>query len=153
MRQEKLTLEVLRKHDQQAIVGLQRRIEDHRRFLEYLVDIVGPDSIVNPVPRHIDAPGCDDQFLAPVQCEPLNIWDDRAVDKVRSTVVYALRTRVVQDRLRGALHFSARLRGGEVAYSISGQVIATLSTQQLASKLHQHIAQQLAHQLAQKLKR
>ena len=51
MRQEIEALDVLRKHDKRTIDDLRSRVDDHRDFLEYILDLVGQDSILNPEPR------------------------------------------------------------------------------------------------------
>ena len=153
MRQEIEALDVMRGHDKRTIDNLRSRVEDHRRFLEYARELVGPDSILNPEPRMVETSGYGDQMRAPVFREPLNICHDRAVAKVESTLIRALNTQVVRSALHPAMHFRARLRGGEVAYALTDEAIATMSTQQLEAALHKHIARQLAHQLALVLKR
>ena len=153
MRQEIQAIETLRTRDLRAIHNLQEMVEGHRRFLEYALELVGQDCILNPEPRIVETSGYGDQTRVPVYREPLNIWHDRAVAKVESTLVRALNTRVVKNSLRPAMHFRARLRGGEVAYALTDEAIATMSTQQLKAVLHQHIARQLAHQLSLELKR
>ena len=153
MRQELASLDKLRTRDQQAIDNLRTRVEDHRRFLEYALELVGPDSILNPEPRMVETSGYGDQTRILVYRAPLNIWHDHAVAKVESTLVRALNTSIVRSALRPAMHFRARLRGGEVAYALTDEAIATMSTRQLEAVLHQHIARQLAHQLALELKR
>lgn len=153
MRQEIEALDVMRGHDKRTIDNLRSRVEDHRRFLEYALELVGPDSILNPEPRMVETSGYGDQTRVPVYREPLNIWHDRAVAKVESTLVRALNTEVVKSALRPAMHFWAQLRDGEAAYALTDEAIATMSTQQLEAVLHKHIARQLAHQLALVLKR
>ena len=153
MRQEIQALGERRTQDRRTIDNLYSRVDDHRRFLEYALELVGPDSILNPEPRMVETSGYGDQTRVPVYREPLNIWHDRAVAKVESTLVRALNTEVVKSVLRPAMHFRARLRGGEVAYALTDEAIATMSTQQLEAVLHEHIARQLAHQLALVLKR
>ena len=153
MRQEIEALDVMREHDKRTIDNLRSRVEDHRRFLEYALELVGPDSILNPEPRIIGTSGHGDQTRVTVYREPLNIWDDRAEAKVESTLVRALNTEIVKSVLRPAMHFRARLRGGEVAYALTDEAIAAMATRQLEAVLHQHIARQLAHQLALELKR
>ena len=153
MRQEIEALDVMREHDKRAIDNLRSRVEDHRRFLEYALELVGPDSILNPEPRIVETYGYGDQTRVPVYREPLNIWHDRAVAKVESTLVRALNTQVVRSALCPAMHFRARLRGGEVAYALTDEAIATMPTRRLEAVLHEHIARQLAHQLALVLKR
>ena len=153
MRQEIQALGERRTQDRRTIDNLYSRLDDHRRFLEYALELVGPDSILNPEPRMVETSGYGDQTRVPVYREPLNIWHDRAVAKVESTLVRALNTQVVRSALRPAMHFRARLRGGEVAYALTDEAIATMSTRQLEAVLHEHIARQLAHQLALALKR
>ena len=152
MRQETQALEELRKHDKQAIDNLRSRIDDHRDFLEYILDLVGQDSILNPEPRQLSWSGGGDQMRIPLPGHPLNIWSS-SVEYVQTTIVNALGTRVVLDRMRGSLHFLASMRNGDVAYALTNEAIATMSTQRLTAVLHKHIARQLAHQLALELKR
>lgn len=153
MRQEIEALGERRTQDRRTIDNLYSRVDDHRRFLEYALELVGPDSILNPEPRMVETSGCSDQTRVPVYRVPLNIWNGRAVAKVESTLVHALNTQVVRSALRPAMHFRARLGSGEVAYALTDEAIATMSTQQLTAVLHKHIARQLAHQLALELKR
>lgn len=153
MRQEIEALGERRTQDRRTIDNLYSRVDDHRRFLEYALELVGPDSILNPEPRMVETSGYGDQTRVPVYREPLNIWDDRAVAKVESILVHALNTEVVKSALRPAMHFRARLRGGEVAYALTDEAIATMSTRHLEAFLHEHIARQLAHELALVLKR
>ena len=78
---------------------------------------------------------------------------DSSLDMVRDFISHVLQTRVVRSALCSAMHFRARLRGGEVTYALTDEAIATMSTRQLEAVLHRHIARQLAHQLALELKR
>lgn len=153
MRQEIEALGVLREHDKRAIDNLRSRLDHHRWFLEYALELVGPDSILNPEPRMVETSGYGDQTRVPVYRGPLNIWHDRTVANVESILVHALNTEVVKSVLRPAMHFRARLRGGEVAYALTDEAIAMMSTQRLEAVLHEHIARQLAHRLAMELKR
>ena len=152
MRQEIEALDVLRKRDKLAIDNLRSRVEDHRGFLEYILDLVGQDSILNPEPRQISWSGDGAQIRIHLPDHPINIWSS-SVEFVQTTIVNALETRVVLDRMRGSLHFLVSMRNGDVAYSLTNEAIATMSTQQLTTVLHKHIARQLARQLALALKR
>ena len=153
MRQETQALDELRTRDQQAITNLRERIEEHRGFLEYVLDIVGHGSILNPVPHPLVWAGGNGQMRIPVLGEPLNIWSPSSVESIQTTILHALGTRIILDRMRGSLHFLASMRNGDVAYALTNEAIATMSTQRLTAVLHKHIARQLAHQLALELKR
>lgn len=153
MRQEIEALGSLREHDQRAIDNLLSRVDDHRRFLEYALELVGPDSILNPEPRVVGTSGYGDQPRLRVYRSPIDIWHDRDVEKAQTTIVHALYTEVVTSALRPAMHFRARLGCGEVVYALTEEAIVTMSTRHLEAFLHKHIARQLAHQLALELKR
>ena len=153
MRQETQALEELRKHDKQAIDNLRSRIDDHRGFLEYILDLVGQDSILNPEPRMVDAMEIDRGSKVIYRSYPQFHVNDSNLDTVRDYVSHALRTRVILDRVRGAVHFLASMRNGDVVYALTDEAIATMSAQRLTAVLHKHIARQLAHQLALVLKR
>ena len=153
MRQELESLEKLRTQDRRTIDNLRSRIDEHRGFLEYILDLVGPDSILNPEPRQLSWLGSGDQMRIPLPGHPLNIWSSSSVEYVQTTIVNALRTRVLLDRMRGSLHFLASMRNGDVVYALTDEAIATMSAQRLTAVLHKHIARQLAHQLALELKR
>ena len=153
MRQEIQALEELRKHDKQTTNNLRSRIDDHWDFLEYILELVGQDSILNSEPRQLRWLGGGDQMRIPLPGHPLNVWSSSSVEYVQTTIVNALRTQVVLDRMRGSLHFLASMRNGDVAYALTNEAIATMSTQRLTAVLHEHIARQLARQLALELKR
>ena len=153
MRQEIQALEELRKHDKQTIDNLRSRIDDHWDFLEYILELVGQDSILNSEPRQLRWLGGGDQMRIPLPGHPLNVWSSSSVEYVQTTIVNALRTQVVLDRMRGSLHFLASMRNGDVAYALTNEAIATMPTQRLTAVLHEHIARQLARQLALELKR
>ena len=153
MRQELESLDKLRTRDQQAIANMRARIDDHRRFLEYILDIVGQDSILNPEPRMVDAAAIDRGSKVIYRSYPQFHVNDSNLDTVRDYISHALQTRVILDRMRGSLHFLASMRNGDVCYAMTDEAIATMPTQQLKAVLHQHIARQLAHQLALELKR
>ena len=153
MRQEIQALGERRTQDRRTIDNLHSRVYDHRGFLEYILDLVGQDSILNPEPRQLSWLGDGDQLRIPLPGYPLNIWNSSSVEYVQTTIVNALGTRVFLDRMRGSLHFLASMRNGDVAYALTDEAIATMSTQQLTAVLHKHIARQLARQLALELKR
>ena len=153
MRQEIQALGERRTQDRRTIDSLYSRVDDHRRFLEYILDIVGQDSILNPEPRMVDAMEIDRGSKVIYRSYPQFHVNDSNLDTVRDYVSHALRTRVILDRVRGAIHFLASMRNGDVWYAMTDKAIATMSTRQLEAMLHQHIARQLAHQLALELKR
>ena len=153
MRQAIEALEKLRTRDQQAIVSMRTRVEDHRRFLEYILDIVGQDSILNPEPRMVDAAAIDRGSKVIYRSYPQFHVDDSNLDTVRDFISHVLQTRVVLDRMRGAVHFLASMRNGDVWYAMTDEAIAAMSNRQLEAVIHQHIARQLAHQLSLELKR
>ena len=153
MRQEIEALGSLREHDQLAIDNLRSRVDDHRGFLEYILDLVGQDSILNPEPRMVDAAAIDHGSKVIYRSYPQFHVNDSNLDTVRDYISHALQTRVILDRMRGSLHFLASMRNGDVAYALTNEAIATMSTQRLTAVLHEHIARQLARQLALELKR
>ena len=153
MRQEIQALDELRTRDQQAITNLRERIEEHRGFLEYVLDIVGQDSILNPEPRMVGAAAIDHGSKVIYRNYPQFHVNDSNFDTVRDYISHVLQTRVVLDRMRGAVHFLASMRNGDVWYAMTDEAIASMSNRQLEAVMHQHIARQLAHQLALELKR
>ena len=153
MRQEIQALGERRTQDRRTIDNLRTRAEDHRRFLEYILDIVGQDSILNPEPRMVDATEIDRGSKVIYRNYPQFHVNDSNLDTVRDYASHTLRTRVILDRMRGSLHFLASMRNGDVAYALTNEAIATMSTQRLTAVLHEHIARQLARQLALELKR
>ena len=152
MREALLASEELRKAGLQTIGHMRSRLEDYRRFLEYVLDIVGEESILNPEPP-ADRVQKHNFPKIVFQSFPRFCPDEGTVACVQNVIANALETRVVLDRLKGAIHFRARLGNGDVAYALSDQAIAVMTTRQLAARLQQEISYQLANELAKELKR
>ena len=152
MREALLASEELRKAGLQTINALRSRIEDGLGFLEYVLEIVGGESILNPEPPDNQVQEYNFPKIV-FQSSPLFCPNERAVACVQNVIANALETRVVLDRLKGAIHFRARLGNGDVAYAISDQAIAVMTTRQLAARLQHEISYQLANELAKELKR
>ena len=152
MRQEIGSLEALRTRDQHAIDNLRDRVESHRDFFEYVLEIVGPGSIINPEPEGIERINKAAQIEV-LAIEPFNVWSDASVMAAQMAIAHTLLTDVMKDKLRGALHFRARLRDGETHYALTDAAVAVLPRRALERVLYREIARQLAHQLALELKR
>lgn len=140
-----------RTQDQHAIDNLKDRVDSHREFFEYVLDIVGPNSVINPEPAGVEF-GADYDMRTAVYTEPINPWSDTSIAKAQTTVVHALHTAAVKDKLRGAMHFRVRLRNGEVRYALTDEAIAALPKHVLERVLHREITRQMAHCLAAELK-
>ena len=152
MREALLANEELRKAGLQTISALRSRIEDGLGFLEYVLEIVGEESILNPEPFDNRVQKYNFPKIV-FRNFPRFCPDEGTVACVQDVIANALETRVVLDRLKGAIHFRARLGNGDVAYALSDQAIAVMTTRQLAARLQQEISYQLANELAKELKR
>ena len=152
MRGALLASEDLRKAGLQTIGAMRGRLEGYRGFLEYVLEIVGEESILNPEP--FDNRTQEYNFPKIVfQSFPRFCPDEGTVACVQNVIANALETRVVLDRLKGAIHFRARLGNGDVVYALSDRAVAVMTTRQLAARLQQEISYQLANELAKELKR
>ena len=152
MREALLAGEELRKAGLQTISHMRSLLEDRRLFLEYVLDIVGEESILNPEPFDNRVQKYNFPKIV-FRNFPRFCPDEGTVACVQNVIANVLETRVVLDRLRGAIHFRARLGNGDVAYAISDQAIAVMTTRQLAARLQHEISYQLANELAKELKR
>ena len=152
MREALLASEGLRKAGLQTISAMRSRLEDHQRFLEYVLEIVGEESILNPEPPADRVQKYNFPKIV-FQSFPRFCPDEGTVACVQNVIANALETRVVLDRLKGAIHFRARLGNGDVVYALSDRAIAVMTTRQLAARLQQEISYQLANELAKELKR
>lgn len=152
MREALLAGEELRKAGLQTISYMRSLLEDRRLFLEYVLDIVGEESILNPEPLDNRVQRYNFPKIV-FRNFPRFSPDEGTVACVQNVIANVLETRVVLDRLKGAIHFRARLGNGDVAYALSDQAIAMMPTRQLAARLQQEISYQLANELAKELKR
>ena len=152
MREALLASEEMRKAGLQTISHMRSRIEDGLGFLEYVLEIVGEESILNPEPFDNRVQKYNFPKIV-FRNFPRFCPDEGTVACVQDVIANALETRVVLDRLKGAIHFRARLGNGDVAYALSDQAIAVMTTRQLAARLQQEISYQLANELAKELKR
>ena len=152
MREALLAGEELRKAGLQTISYMRSLLEDRRLFLEYVLDIVGEESILNPEPLDNRVQKYNVPKIV-FRNFPRFSPDEGPVACVQNVILNLLETRVVLDRLKGAIHFRARLGNGDVAYALSDQAIAMMPTRQLAARLQQEISYQLANKLAKELKR
>ena len=152
MREALLAGEELRKAGLRTISHMRSLLEDRRLFLEYVLDIVGEESILNPEPHDNRVQKYNFPKIV-FRTFPRFSPDERTVACVQDVIANVLETRVVLDRLKGAIHFRARLGNGNVAYALSDQAIALMPTRQLAARLQQEISYQLANELAKELKR
>jgi len=153
MRQEIEALDSLRKVGLSCIEHQRSLLEDHRNFLRHVIELVGEDSILNFEPRTVDATATDHGSKVIRRSYPQFWVNDQNIDMVRDVISHVLQTRIVQDRLKGAMHFRARLGNGDVNYTLTDRAIAMLTTRQLTARLQDEISYQLAHQLALELKR
>ena len=155
MREALLASEAGRALDSHLILAMRQKLNDHMRFLGYIIEIVGPDSVINPEPRLINMRGEGSSFRVPIYPTLSHIqnMDARSLEQVRDTIVHVLETHVAQGTFDDAVHFCVRLRNGDFAYALSDRAIAMMPMQELTDRLHQNISQLLAHQLARELKR
>ena len=117
MREALLAGEELRKAGLRTISYMRSLLEDRRLFLEYVLDIVGEESILNPEP--LDNRVQKYNFPKIVfRNFPRFSPDEGTVACVQDVIANVLETRVVLDRLKGAIHFRARLGNGDVVYAI-----------------------------------
>ena len=152
MREALLAGEELRKAGLRTISHMRSLLEDRRLFLEYVLDIVGEESILNPEPLDNRVQKYNVPKIV-FRNFPRFSPDEGTVACVQNVILNVLETRVVLDRLKGAIHVRTRLGNGDVAYALSDQAIALMPTRQLAARLQQEISYQLANKLAKELKR
>ena len=152
MREALLAGEELRKAGLRTISHMRSLLEDRRLFLEYVLDIVGEESILNPEPLDNRVQKYNVPKIV-FRNFPRFSPDEGTVACVQNVILNVLETRVVLDRLKGAIHVRTRLGNGDVAYALSDQAIAMMPTRQLAARLQQEISYQLANELAKELKR
>lgn len=129
----------------------REKLQAAESFIQYVLDLLGPDNIANPEPRRVMTNAEGPSYHA-IDYGPLR-FGSQSCEMAQMTVMNALETQVVRDHFKGAIHVRAVMRNENVCYSMSDAAIRIQPQHNLHARLSIEIARQIAPQLAKALKR